>query len=67
MRHSLIRQVKDLLQFINDGTSARMYGPELRSVTDVPGGVQVELTVTIDTEGGTKPVCVAETVSRLYV
>jgi acyl dehydratase len=42
-------------------------GAELRSVTDVPGGVQVELTVTIDTEGGTKPVCVAETVSRLYV
>ena len=42
-------------------------GAELRSVTDVPGGVQVELTVTIETEGGDKPVCVAETVSRLYV
>ena len=42
-------------------------GAELRSVTDVPGGVQVELTVTIETEGGTKPVCVAETVSRLYI
>ena len=42
-------------------------GAELASVSDVPGGVQVELTVTIETEGGTKPVCVAETVSRLYV
>lgn len=42
-------------------------GAELTSVGDVPGGVQVELTVTIETEGGTKPVCVAETVSRLYV
>ena len=42
-------------------------GAELRSVTDVSGGVQVELTVTIETEGGTKPVCVAETVSRLYI
>ena len=42
-------------------------GAELRSVTDVTGGVQVELTVTTETEGGTKPVCVAETVSRLYV
>ncbi len=42
-------------------------GAELASVSDVPGGVQVELTVTIETEGGSKPVCVAETVSRLYV
>lgn len=42
-------------------------GAELRSATDVPGGLQVELTVTVETEGGTKPVCVAETVSRLYV
>ena len=41
-------------------------GAELESITDVPGGVQVELTVTIEIEGGTKPVCVAETVSRLY-
>lgn len=42
-------------------------GADLQSVTDVPGGVQVELKVTIETEGGEKPVCVAETVSRLYV
>ena len=42
-------------------------GAELRSVTEVAGGVQVELTVTVETEAGGKPVCVAETVSRLYV
>lgn len=42
-------------------------GAELLSVTDVSGGVQVELLVTFEVEGGTKPVCVAETVSRLYV
>jgi acyl dehydratase len=42
-------------------------GAELTSVTDVTGGVQVELTVTVESEGGIKPVCVAETVSRLYV
>lgn len=48
------------------GSSLRA-GAELLSVTDVPGGVQVELLVTFEVEGGTKPVCVAETVSRLYV
>ena len=42
-------------------------GAELKSVTDVAGGVQVELVVTIEVEGGTRPVCVAETVTRLSV
>lgn len=42
-------------------------GAELKSVTPVTGGVQVELVVTFEIEGGKKPVCVAETVSRLYV
>ncbi len=42
-------------------------GAELASVSDVAGGVQVEVTITIETEGGTKPVCVAETVTRLYL
>lgn len=42
-------------------------GAELKSVTPVTGGVQVELVVTFEIEGGTKPVCVAETVARLYV
>lgn len=39
---------------------------ELLSVDDVPGGVQSTCRVTVEREGGDKPVCVAETVSRLY-
>src|SRR5215203_5877398 len=38
---------------------------ELQEVTDVGGGaVQVTAKVTVEREGGDKPVCVAETVSR---
>ena len=40
---------------------------ELVGVTDVPGGVQVVTRVTVERDGGDKPVCVAESVSRLYV
>jgi len=36
------------------------------SVEDVAGGVQITSQVTVEREGGDKPVCVAETVSRLY-
>src|SRR5690606_29129496 len=39
-------------------------GAVLDSVDDVDGGVQVVYTLTFEIEGGTKPVCVAETVSR---
>lgn len=39
---------------------------ELAEVNDVPGGVQVVSRVTVERDGGDKPVCVAETVSRLY-
>jgi acyl dehydratase len=38
----------------------------LASVEDVPGGVQLTAAVTVEREGSDKPVCVAETVSRLY-
>jgi acyl dehydratase len=41
-------------------------GAVLESVDDVEGGVQVVTTLTFEIEGGTKPVCVAETVSRYY-
>jgi acyl dehydratase len=41
-------------------------GAVLDSVEDVTGGVQVVYTLTYEVEGGTKPVCVAETVSRYY-
>ena len=36
-------------------------------VTDVPGGVQVLQTVTIDVDGAAKPACVATIVTRRYV
>ncbi len=39
---------------------------EIVSVDDVEGGVQVQARTTIEREGGDKPVCVAESVSRFY-
>jgi acyl dehydratase len=41
-------------------------GVKLMSVEDVPGGVQVINEVTIEREGGDKPCCVGEIVSRVY-
>ncbi|MEU2184492.1 MaoC family dehydratase [Streptomyces thermolilacinus] len=38
----------------------------LKAVDDVPDGVQVTAVVTVEREGGDKPVCVAESVSRFY-
>ena len=38
----------------------------LDEVHEVPGGVQVKSEVTIELEGGEKPACVAETLSRFY-
>jgi len=40
---------------------------ELLDVTDVPGGVQARFRVTVEREGGERPVCVAETVSRILL
>ncbi len=43
-------------------------GVELLSADPSPdGGTQVKCKVTIEREGGDKPVCVAETLSRFYV
>ncbi|MFG2049264.1 MaoC family dehydratase [Micromonospora sp. NPDC048935] len=39
----------------------------LAEVSPVTGGVQVVATVTVESDSGGKPVCVAETVSRLYL
>ncbi|MFJ6790400.1 MaoC family dehydratase [Streptomyces angustmyceticus] len=39
----------------------------IADVTEVAGGVQLATVVTIEREGGDKPVCVAETVSRFYL
>jgi acyl dehydratase len=42
-------------------------GVEILSVDDVAGGaVQVKVRVTVEREGGDKPCCVAETLSRIY-
>ncbi|HEY6379128.1 MAG TPA: MaoC family dehydratase [Candidatus Dormibacteraeota bacterium] len=41
-------------------------GAQLTSLEDVPGGVQLVTTVTIEVEGQTKPACVAESVARFY-
>jgi acyl dehydratase len=40
---------------------------ELLDVAEITGGVQVTAKITIEREGGDKPVCVAETVSRIYL
>lgn len=41
-------------------------GAVLTEVTEAGGGVQVTALVTVEREGGEKPVCVAESVSRYY-
>src|SRR6266498_2595507 len=39
---------------------------ELVSVDDIPGGVQFKVKQTFEIEGGDKPVCVAESLARVY-
>ncbi|MGH3311003.1 MAG: MaoC family dehydratase [Streptomyces sp.] len=39
---------------------------ELAEVSEAGGGVQVAAKVTVEVEGGEKPVCVAETLSRYF-
>ncbi len=36
------------------------------AVDDIPGGAQVKMLCTLEREGGDKPVCVAETLTRVY-
>ncbi|MGB2711669.1 MAG: MaoC family dehydratase [Conexibacter sp.] len=47
------------------GSKVRMRAA-IASVEDVPGGIQMATTLTFEREGGEKPVCVAETLARLY-
>jgi acyl dehydratase len=42
-------------------------GAELVSVDDVPGGVQTTMRVTVDIDGGSKPACVVDSLSRFIV
>ncbi|WP_121710844.1 MaoC family dehydratase [Streptomyces sp. E5N91] len=39
----------------------------ITGVEDVRGGIQVSVAFTVEREGGDKPVCVAESVSRYYL
>ncbi len=48
------------------GSKLRL-GAKLLSVDDVPGGVQVNMEYVFEVEGASKPSCVAEVVTRLYV
>ena len=39
---------------------------KLASVEDIPGGAQITIVQTFEVEGGEKPVCVAESLARVY-
>jgi acyl dehydratase len=46
---------------------ARIRGrAQVLEATDVPGGVQIAVRVTIEIEGGERPACVADTISRFF-
>ena len=47
------------------GSKVRMRAV-LANAEDVPGGVQLTTTCTFEVEGGEKPVCVAETLTRVF-
>jgi acyl dehydratase len=47
------------------GSKVRMRAT-LTAAEDIPGGLQTTVTQTFEREGGDKPVCVAESVSRVY-
>jgi acyl dehydratase len=47
------------------GSKVRMRA-ELASVEDIPGGIQITTKATFEREGGEKPVCVAESLARVY-
>ncbi|MFP3986096.1 MaoC family dehydratase [Streptomyces sp. E11-3] len=50
---------------VQAGSRARLVA-RLAEVAEVPGGVQITVDGTIETEGGTKPACVLQSVSRFY-
>ena len=50
---------------VRTGNSVRATA-EILQVDAVPGGLQLVVRATIETDGGDKPCCVAETVSRVF-
>jgi acyl dehydratase len=47
------------------GSRVRMHA-KLAKLEDVPGGAQITVEATFERDGGDKPVCVAETLARVY-
>ncbi len=47
------------------GSRVRMHA-KLKELEDIPGGAQITVEVTFEREDGDKPVCVAETLARVY-
>ena len=47
------------------GSKVRMHA-KLENLEEVPGGAQIKMKLTFEREGGEKPVCVAETLARVY-
>jgi acyl dehydratase len=47
------------------GSRVRMHA-KLTALEDVPGGAHMTVECTFEREGGDKPVCVAETLARVY-
>jgi acyl dehydratase len=47
------------------GSRVRMRAT-LSTVDEIPGGVQIKVTQTFEVDGGEKPVCVAESLARVY-
>ena len=47
------------------GSKVRMRA-ELAQVEDIPGGLQITTKATFETDAGDKPVCVAESLARVY-
>jgi acyl dehydratase len=47
------------------GSKVRMRAT-LTAADDIPGGLQMTVTQTFERDGGDKPVCVAESVARIY-
>jgi acyl dehydratase len=41
-------------------------GAELLEVTEVAGGVQTKMLITVEVDGGDKPACIIEALSRFY-
>jgi acyl dehydratase len=68
LRHGLNYGV-DRVRFpaaLRSGTRVRAHAEILAAEGQPDGAVQVKIRVTLEAEGSIKPVCVADTLSRLY-